>query len=315
MMKNPLKTLEPNIQGRDFVIGDIHGSFSVFNNLIENIKFDPAVDRMISVGDLVDRGPDSLSCLRLLHEPWFHAVLANHEQMMIGKFNDLPEGDWWFSNGGDWAMEAVNDYVAVHRAQTRSFPNDWSAEVIDFLPVLEELPFLITVNMPDGKKFHVIHAELPFYGEGKVTDHKLTDPEYVYRLARTQGGDGDSFLWLRAMFGNFYKSPLQDRDKVIRTAKYRNAHTYFNDDLSHIISGHTIVRRPITVVGQTNIDTGAYHSLWGPVEPYCSGNVAPEPWARLTCVELKTWKFYSATDTLFEEVEPYVITREDILAV
>ena len=82
-MKNPLKTFEANTSGRDFVVGDLHGSYSAFQNLLKGLDFDKTVDRMFSVGDLVDRGPDSVSCLSLIQEPWFNAVLANHEVAMI----------------------------------------------------------------------------------------------------------------------------------------------------------------------------------------------------------------------------------------
>lgn len=41
---------------------------------------------MLSVGDLVDRGPDSIGCLKLLEAPWFHAVMGNHEQLLLNYF-------------------------------------------------------------------------------------------------------------------------------------------------------------------------------------------------------------------------------------
>lgn len=314
-MKNPIKTLEPNTQGRDFVIGDLHGSYSVFENLLANINFNPETDRMISVGDLVDRGPDSMSCLELLRKPWFHAVLSNHEQMMIEKFNGGYMGQWWYQNGGHWGMEAYNDYKAIHKDHTRNIPmSPITNDLLDLLPVVEELPFLITVNIPGGKKFHVVHAEFPFWGAGVITDEKLTDPDYVMDLATTHSGDGDSFLWSRYIFSSFYRSNLEekDRERAIRAAMHCRAHEHFTDKLSHVISGHTIVRQPITLVGQTNIDTGAYYSYWVPQDPYATGGRAPEPWAGLTCVELGTWKFYKATPTDFEEITPYVISKEDI---
>jgi Calcineurin-like phosphoesterase len=108
-MKNPIKTFEPNTVGRDFVIGDLHGSYTAFENLLEKLYFDETKDRMFSVGDLCDRGPNSLACLGLLHEPWFHAVLSNHEQMMLEKFRGGYMGEYWFQNGGHWGMEAWND--------------------------------------------------------------------------------------------------------------------------------------------------------------------------------------------------------------
>ena len=310
-MKSVLKTFEANLVGRDFVVGDLHGSYSAFLNLLKGINFDKTVDRMFSVGDLVDRGPDSVSCLSLLREPWFEAVLANHEKMMIDKFNGGYSGYYWFQNGGHWGMEAYNDYKAVFIDHVKDrIPNDTSIRVIDMLHDIEELPFIITVNTKSGKKFHIIHAELPT-GVGPITDEMLADPAQVYDLATVPRGDGEAFLWARNLYNNLYKTNLGNRPEIIRMLAWANTEM-FNDDLSHIISGHTILQKPITFIGQTNIDTGGYDSYWSPVEPYGSGAVAPKPWSCLTCVELDTWKFYQATAERFGEIEPFVITQKEI---
>lgn len=76
-------TLPRNVAGRDFVVGDLHGHRAVFEQELVRLNFDPAVDRVFSVGDLVDRGPDSLGTLALLEQPWFHAVLGNHDLMLL----------------------------------------------------------------------------------------------------------------------------------------------------------------------------------------------------------------------------------------
>lgn len=311
-MKTPLKTLEPNLHGRDYVIGDLHGSYSAFTNLLRNIKFDESVDRIISVGDLVDRGPNSLQCLQLLRKPWFHAVFANHEQMMVDKFNGGWSGAYWYRNGGQWGMEAYNDYKAVYAEQDQNrIPTDASYELFSLLPLTEELPFLITVATKSGKKFHILHAELP-PTRLQITDDMLGDPKQVYLLATTQSGDGDAFLWSRAIYGEFYAKNLDDRNDIIADINSNRFIDMYNDDLSHIISGHTIMQRPTTILGQTNIDTGAYSSYYVPAEPYGPASRPPPAWAALTCVELDTWTFYKVTDVTFETVLPYVITEEDL---
>jgi serine/threonine protein phosphatase 1 len=310
-MKNPLKTLEPNTKGRDFVIGDLHGSFSAFENLIKNLNFNPESDRIISVGDLVDRGPDSLKCLGLLRQPWFHAVLSNHEQMMAEKFKGGWIGAYWYNNGGNWGIEAYNDYNSINVKKIPGhIPNDSSSELFDLLPLVEELPFLITVNTAGGKKFHVLHAELP-YGVDKVTDADLANPDTVLKLATVQRDDGDAFLWCRHIFYHFYRSELGNKERNLEKVPFA-VENIFSDELSHIISGHTIVQQPLTVLGQTNIDTAAYDSYWKPVTPYSTGGHRPPEWAGLTCVELDTWKFYRATENTFSEVEPCVISKDDI---
>jgi serine/threonine protein phosphatase 1 len=303
-MTTYLKTFEPNLLGRDFVIGDLHGSFSALMNLLVNLEFNPAVDRIISVGDLVDRGPDSLKCLELLHEPWFHSVLSNHEQMMLEAFTGGPLGYYWIMNGGGWGIEALNDARALDINAHARIPEDDSVRLFDLLAIVEKLPFLITVNMSSGKKFHVIHAELP--PNHMVSDADLADPEIVRQLVTIETNDGSCFLWGRHKFYPFCRTNLENHAKLVRTVKYNKLDEA--DDLSHIISGHTIVQHPLTILGQTNIDTAAFDSY----SSYEKDHRTSANWCALTAVQLDTWKFYQATETEFREVDPVVINRSDV---
>ena len=292
-MKNPIKVLSPNKLGKDYVIGDLHGEFEIFQNLLKGISFNKEIDRIISVGDLIDRGPSSLECLSLLHESWFHSVLGNHEQMMLGFFARNSAGAYWMMNGGNWAMEAYNDITYKNK-----IPNDSSVALATLLPIVDELPFIITVETNTNKKYHVIHAEYP---KGHVvTDKILANNDTLIKLATVPDWDGDSMVWSRTIFGGFYyqHTDLSNKNKLVRTAIHQNVGV-FNKELSHTISGHTIVRSPLTVVGQTNIDTGAYHHH-------------KTKWAGLTCVELNSWKFYHVTITNFKEISPINISRSDV---
>ena len=179
-MEKPLKTLEPNLLGRDYVIGDLHGGYDIFQHLLKNINFDTTKDRMISVGDLIDRGPKNLECLELLREPWFHAVLGNHEQMMLEKMEQPSGGSVWIMNGGEWGIEAVND-----KRRKDGIPSDFSVALFDLIPIVSELPYLITVKMKAGNKFHILHAELPDLPV-LITDEILEDPLNVYKIATTE---------------------------------------------------------------------------------------------------------------------------------
>ena len=306
MMNNPLKTLEPNLQGRDFVIGDLHGCFDAFQNLLKNISFDNTRDRMISVGDLVDRGPNSLECLELLREPWFHSVLGNHEQMMLETLHRPGYSSDWFMNGGNWGRSALNC-----KANPHLIPSDLDVALLDLQPLAAELPYLITVNMKNGKKFHILHAELPTLPVD-LDDDILSNPDDVRKIATVQCREGDTFVWHRNIFYDLYGRDLSDRDKIIRSIRYKKNTTVFNAQLSHIITGHTTLQRPVTVVGQTNIDTGAWQSNWITIGGYSSGGIAPKKWAGLTCIELDTWIFYQATDKNFKEIEPFVVSNEDL---
>lgn len=306
-MKQPIKTFEPNLKGRDFVIGDLHGALSVLVNLLHNLNFNPEKDRLFSVGDLVDRGPDSAGCLGLLDEPWFHTALSNHEQMMLEAFHGGYMGQFWLQNGGFWGAEALNDYQAWKLPPDDPgyrVPSDESAQIIHALEKIEELPYLITVKLKSGKKVHIIHAELP---PGRaITDEDLASPEKVMELATVQTQDGDHMVWGRFLFYNFYRSDLSNTQKIKRMIAHQfGKNPLFNDKLSHIISGHTIVQRPLTIFGQTNIDTAAYDS-------YPNAYGSHRAWCALTCVELDTWTFYQATEKEFRIVEPLVVNKADV---
>lgn len=79
----PVLKLPKNTKGRDFVVGDIHGAFDLLDKALEEVGFDPAKDRLISVGDLIDRGKNSRRCLDYLEQPWFYALRGNHEDIFM----------------------------------------------------------------------------------------------------------------------------------------------------------------------------------------------------------------------------------------
>ncbi len=68
---------------RRIFVGDIQGCRAELEALLEAVGFDSAVDGLFPVGDLVNRGPDSLGVLRLLHELDASPVLGNHDVHLL----------------------------------------------------------------------------------------------------------------------------------------------------------------------------------------------------------------------------------------
>ncbi len=68
-----------------YVVGDIQGCYAEFAQLLDMIGFSPARDRLWLVGDLVNRGPDSLSVLRHVKSIGAAAttVLGNHDLHLL----------------------------------------------------------------------------------------------------------------------------------------------------------------------------------------------------------------------------------------
>ena len=136
------QTLAANRRGRDFFLGDLHGLKGTLERALAARQFDPSVDRVICVGDLIDRGPESHACLHLLDQPWFHAVRGNHEQMMIDAWHG-GEADLWYMNGGHWAAMLSIDTLEGDVA------------------LAEAMPVALTVEQPSGPPIGIVHAEYP----------------------------------------------------------------------------------------------------------------------------------------------------------
>lgn len=115
-MTKPFKVLRclrlpQNAAGRDLVVGDLHGHRSLLEQALERLSFDPRRDRVLSVGDLIDRGPESLATLALIEEPWFHSVLGNHELMLLnflGYYGSRIHSRKSYASGaGEWINDAI----------------------------------------------------------------------------------------------------------------------------------------------------------------------------------------------------------------
>lgn len=136
-----IKVFESNPKGRDFVVGDIHGHFKLLASLLEKVDFNTQQDRLFCVGDLIDRGPDSIDVLKWLSEPWFYGVRGNHEQMLIDCLSGRGDINRHTRNGGAWLY-----------ALSPSVQNE-------IYNLLQTLPVMIEVNLSDGRKIGIVHAE------------------------------------------------------------------------------------------------------------------------------------------------------------
>jgi bis(5'-nucleosyl)-tetraphosphatase (symmetrical) len=68
-----------------YLVGDIQGCYDPLRRLLDSAAFDPAKDRLTAVGDLVNRGPQSLEVVRFLRSlgAAFTSVLGNHDLHLL----------------------------------------------------------------------------------------------------------------------------------------------------------------------------------------------------------------------------------------
>lgn len=138
-----------NTVGRDFVVGDLHGCVDALRYLLREIIFDPACDRLFSVGDLIDRGSQSEQALALLDKPWFFPVLGNHEEALCLVAEGSMRRSVWEGLGGAWARVVPERTLRAYARRLRTLP-------------------LVRVVGSGPRRFNVMHAE--FFGDDAALD-------------------------------------------------------------------------------------------------------------------------------------------------
>lgn len=159
-----IKRFAANTAGRDFAVGDIHGHFTRLQAALDAAGFDPTVDRLFSVGDLVDRGPECRDTLDWLAKPWFHPVRGNHDDYVV-RF-DTCDVDNWVYNGGSW-------FAGINRDEQHEFAAQFAC-----------LPIAIEVETPLGL-IGIVHADCPFPSWEQMRA-ELEQPESNKRLRLVQ---------------------------------------------------------------------------------------------------------------------------------
>lgn len=139
-----------------WVVGDLHGCYTLLMNKLDEIGFDTTQDLLISVGDLIDRGAENVECMELITFPWFRAVRGNHEQMMLDGLSEHGNVAHWLANGGNWFFYL--DYDKERQAKA-------------LVHKVAELPLIIELVSGD-KKYVICHADYPHneYEFGKLVN-------------------------------------------------------------------------------------------------------------------------------------------------
>lgn len=236
-------TLPINRHGRDFVVGDLHGQARMLAHALELVSFDPKQDKLIALGDLVDRGGGSHALLQLVASaPWFISLRGNHEAMMLGARSSPEIRHVWNLQGSDWA-DALD---------ARTYEQCCC--------IARGLPLAIELPLQDGRRVGLVHAEVPMGGSWPDLRNVVAmEPDAIDDRART---DAAAMLWGRRRVTaeahiRYNRRALGMTDDQKR--RYvEAAGPIAGIDL--VIAGHTVLDPPLprSIANLLFIDTGAY---------------------------------------------------------
>lgn len=153
-----------NEQGTDFFVGDVHGHYDLLMRSLALAGFDKENgDRVFSVGDLINRGNNSIDCINLLTESWFHAVTGNHEDLLLSLKDNPSIINSLINAGGEWLIEYQKN------------PRD-----INFIQALihTKMPVAMTIETPFGR-IGLTHAQSPDDWLD-ITNKDLTDESELF---------------------------------------------------------------------------------------------------------------------------------------
>jgi Calcineurin-like phosphoesterase len=207
-----------------YVIGDIHGRLDLLDRLIEAIHRDAggrgSESLTVTVGDYIDRGPDSRGVIaRLMANPFpgrYVALKGNHEAIMENFLADPHAGNHWQRLGG---METLRSFgVAV--------PRSWDDQ--NFTQAAERLRAALS---PDETRF-LASLRTSFSVGRYFICHAGVRPG----VPLDEQSEED-LLWIR---DEFLESTV-DFGQIV-------------------VHGHTPVREPEVKANRINVDTGAVFS-------------------------------------------------------
>ena len=191
-----LLELKENKLGKDYICPDIHGRFDILEATLANINFDFENDRLLCLGDIIDRGHFSHRALHFMDKKWFYTIRGNHEDMLIKSYQAIFEqkfgketGDQivnsWLTYGGAWAQS-----IGLLKDKEHFF---------EWYEAFDNIPYAMELKISD-KTIVMSHGELPLEISWNYLKKHISD---------SSSTDGNSFrdhiLWSMNIYKN-YKS-------------------------------------------------------------------------------------------------------------
>jgi hypothetical protein len=195
------------------IVGDIHGELEALETLLERLGYrdgeHPDGRRLVFVGDLVDRGPDSVGVLERVI-PWVEAglascILGNHELNLLLGERKAGNG-WWFGEEERWtshgrsgsydsrlATEAVRERalaffgslpLVLEREDLRVVHAAWSPAAAEALSALDSAAELKTFHDTCGARLTIEAAGDDTYQQERAAFPSLLTTDLTARPPR-----------------------------------------------------------------------------------------------------------------------------------
>ena len=129
-----------------YVVSDIHGDYERWSEMLNKIEL-ISDDRLIVLGDVIDRGPDGIKIIKeIMDSKNIKMILGNHELMMLYAVSTENESyvEDWFNNGG------------YETAQNFSKESEESQEKI--LNFIRTRRYKARTKTDDGRVFSIVHG-------------------------------------------------------------------------------------------------------------------------------------------------------------
>jgi serine/threonine protein phosphatase 1 len=161
-------------------IGDIHGTFNALSALVSFVEL-KADDLLITLGDYVDRGPDSAAVLDCLIDRRktgkLVALRGNHERMMLDSRSDDRIREYWLSYGGDATLESyfrrggegeLSDVPEAHWEFMENVCQNWFETDTHFFVHANALPDMPLEDQPEYVLLWEKLVDAPPHMSGKI---------------------------------------------------------------------------------------------------------------------------------------------------
>lgn len=172
-----------------YVIGDIHGCYDNFVQMLDLIEFEPGFDKLFLVGDYIDRGPQSYQMLQWIEEnhtyDCYNLVRGNHEQEFVAYVDLLNSVDDTLSLKEIYEqLNNRSEYYDMYGTLGKLIADGHTDKLTTWADIFRSMPtyYLFHYNRQD---YIVTHAG---YKQGMSQEDRVDFNLYARDNAYTEGG-------------------------------------------------------------------------------------------------------------------------------